>query len=66
MEITIGKLTITSQTIFKILFPVLLIATSFLLILSIISEESVFSGGGNIIAIGSTYLSYYFSKHAQI
>ena len=65
MEITIGKLTITSQKIFKILFPVLLIATSFLLILSIISEESVFSGV-NIIAIGSTYLSYYFSKHAQI
>ena len=65
MEITIEKLTVTSQIIFKILFPVLLIATSFLLSLSIISEEAVFSGVNNI-AIGSTYLSYYFSKHAQI
>ena len=63
LEITVGKITITSQTFFKMLFPLLLLATLFLIITSIISKESVFSGV-NIVAIGSTCLSYYFSKHS--
>jgi len=63
LEISVGKITITSQTFFKILFPLLLLATLFLIITSIISKESVFSGV-NIVAIGSTCLSYYFSKHS--
>lgn len=63
LEITVGKITITSQTFFKILFSLLLLATLFLIITSIISKKSVFSGV-NIVAIGITCLIYNFSKHS--
>lgn len=61
LQITIGKTTITTQMIFKILFPFVLIATLFLLISSIVSKDAVFTSI-NLISVGSTCLSYYFSK----
>lgn len=63
LEIQIGTYTITTQTFFKLFFPIVFTATLILIISSIVSNEKLFTAL-NIIATGSTYLCFYFSRNS--
>lgn len=61
MEIKIGKKTITSQSIFSIMFILVLIATIAQIIINVLSDESLVTGMV-IFSACVTGICYYFSK----
>ena len=64
MVIKIGKYTITSITIFKVLFVAVLIATISLIILNVLSEKRIITE----MVVFSTFITcicYYFSKDKE-
>ncbi len=62
MEIKLGnKKTVTSKSIFKIMFILVLIATIALMIINVLSDRNLITGMV-IISACATCVCYYFSK----
>lgn len=61
MEIKIGKKTITSKSICKLMFIMVLFATITQMIINLLSDRSIFAGMV-VFSACVTVVCYYFSK----